>query len=144
MYELIHHLKPPTDYILGLADVPPTSEHGEGQGHRIPAQVGSVALFSAFGGYTENFPPIAQVLCDRLTEISKHPATETAVLLAHGSQSDEDNDYWLSVIKANIERVKADPVVHPSKPSSGQCRTTSRPSNLADHREVSRPSPHYS
>lgn len=109
MYELVQHMKPRTDYILGLTDDPPSSGHGEGHGHDTPVQVRSAAIFSAFGGYTETFPPIATVLCDRITEISKEPVKETAVLLAHGSKSDEDNNYWLSVIKGNIERVKADP-----------------------------------
>ncbi|MGE3153536.1 MAG: hypothetical protein AB7G48_06920 [Nitrospiraceae bacterium] len=108
MYELVHHMKPLTDYILGLADAPGFSGHGEGHGHDVPAQVRSAALFSAFGGYTENFPPIAQVLCDRITEISKDPAKETVVFLAHGSNTDEDNDHWLSVIRTNIDWVKKD------------------------------------
>lgn len=108
MYELVRHMKPLTDYILGLTDDPSSSGHGEAHGHGMPRQIRSAALFSSFGGYTENFPPIAQVLCDRMVEVSKEPSRETAVLLAHGSRTDEDNDYWLSVLKANIEQVKTD------------------------------------
>lgn len=112
MYELERHMQPLTDYILGLADSPTIPGHTDG-GHAhdaaFPPQIRSAALFSTFGGYTENFPPIAPVLCDRITEISTDPAKETAVLLAHGSNTDEDNNHWLSVIGANIDLVKKDP-----------------------------------
>lgn len=117
MYELERHMKPLTDYILGLADSPMLPGHTDGHGHdaAFPPQIRSAALFSTFGGYTENFPPIASVLCDRITEVSKDPAKETVVLLAHGSNTDEDNNHWLSVIRANIEQVKKDPRCAPFK-----------------------------
>ena len=110
MYELQRQMKPLTDYILGLAESPTPPGHMGGHGHdaEFPPQIRSAALFSTFGGYTENFPPIANVLCDRITEVSKDPAKETVVLLAHGSSTDEDNNHWLSVIKANIDWVKKD------------------------------------
>ena len=111
MYELERHMKPLTDYILGLADSPTLPGQPGGHGHdaAFPPQIRSAALFSTFGGYTENFPPIASVLCDRIAEVSKDPAKESVILLAHGSGTDEDNNHWLSVIKANIEWVKKDP-----------------------------------
>ena len=117
MYELERQMKPLTDYILGLADSPTPSGHTGGHGHDavFPPQIRSSALFSTFGGYTENFRPIASVLCDRIVEVSKDPAKETVVLLAHGSNTDEDNNHWLSVIKANADWVKKDPRCAPFK-----------------------------
>jgi sirohydrochlorin ferrochelatase len=118
MYELERQMKPLTDYILGLADSPTPPGHTGGHGHdaAFPPQIRSAVLFSTFGGYTENFSPIASVLCDRIVEVSKDPAKETVVLLAHGSSTDEDNNHWLSVIRANIEWVKKDPRCAPFKP----------------------------
>ena len=117
LYELERHMKPLTDYILGLADSPTLPGHAGGHGHdsAFPPQIRSAALFSTFGGYTENFPPIANVLCERITEVSQDPAKETVVLLAHGSQTDEDNNHWLSVISANIDWVKKDSRCAPFK-----------------------------
>ncbi len=59
MYELERQMKPLTDYILGLADSPTLSGHTDEPGHdaAFPPQIRSAVLFSAFGGYTENFPP---------------------------------------------------------------------------------------
>lgn len=117
MYELERQMKPLTDYILGLADSPTLPGHTGGHGHdaAFPPQIRSAALFSTFGGYTENFPPIANVLCDRITEVSVEPAKETVVLLAHGSNTDEDNNHWLSVIRANADWVKKDSRCAPFK-----------------------------
>lgn len=125
MYELERQMKPLTDYILDLADSPqgdsPPQPKGtvplSGHGHdaSFPPQIRSAVLFSTFGGYTEAYPPIAGVLCDRIVEVSKDPAKETAVLLAHGSNTDEDNDHWLSVIKTNIDWVKKDARCAPFK-----------------------------
>jgi len=111
MYELERQMKARTDYILGLADSPTPPGQAAEHDHdaEIPPQIRSAALFSTFGGYTEQFPPIASVLCERMREVSQDPAKETVVLLAHGSKSDEDNNHWLSVMQANIELVKKDP-----------------------------------
>ena len=110
MYQLAHHMKPSSDYILGLAESPRPHGASGGHGHdaNYPPQVRSAVLFSAFGGY-EEYPEIAQVVCERIAEISKDPAKETVLLLAHGSETDQDNAEWISVMNANIERVKKDP-----------------------------------
>lgn len=110
MYQLAHHMKPLSDYILGLAESPRPLGASGGHGHdaSYPPQVRSAVLFSTFGGY-EEYPEIAQVVCERITEVSKDPAKETVLLLAHGSETDQDNAEWISVMNANIERVKKDP-----------------------------------
>ena len=109
MYALEHQMKPMTDYILGLSDSPTPHGASGGHGHdeAYQAQVRSAALFSTFGGY-EEYPGMAEVVCERIKEISKEPAKETAILLAHGAKADEDNAKWLSVMNANLERAKKD------------------------------------
>jgi hypothetical protein len=106
MYALSDQMKPLTDYILGLTETP--ADHGHDHDAAAPPQIRSAALFSTVGGY-EEYPGIAEVVCERIKEVSKDPAKETVILLAHGSRTDEDNAKWLSVMNANIERVKKDP-----------------------------------
>lgn len=110
MYALDHQMKPLTDYILGLSEHTPSDGHGGGHDHSAsaPLQVRTAALFSTFGGYEQN-PEIAQVLHKRIAELSKDPANETVLLLAHGEATDEGNDKWLAVISKNIERLRQDP-----------------------------------
>ncbi len=105
MYGLINTMKPRTDYILGLSD-----EYLDElkQGRTPPQQIRSAAIFSTFGGYEEE-ANVAQVLHERIMEISQNPSEETVILLAHGTGSDESNQHWLSVMNANIEKLRQDP-----------------------------------
>jgi sirohydrochlorin ferrochelatase len=110
MYALDHQMKPLTDYILGLSEHTPSDGHGSSHEHSAtaPLQVRTAVLFSTFGGYEQN-PEIAQVLHKRIAELSKDPANETVLLLAHGEATDEGNDKWLAVISKNIDRLRQDP-----------------------------------
>lgn len=107
MYALDNHMKPITDYILGLSDRSPADGHEHGSGG-APPQVRTAASFSTFGGYEQN-PEIALVLHKRIAELSQDPANETVLLLAHGEGTDEGNDRWISVMNQNIERLRQDP-----------------------------------
>lgn len=107
MYALDHHMKPITDYILGLSDRSPADGHGHGPSG-APPQVRTAVRFSTFGGYEQN-PEIAHVLHKRIAELSKDPANETVLLLAHGEGTDEGNDRWLAVMNQNIELLRQDP-----------------------------------
>lgn len=110
MYALDHHMKSLTDYILGLSDQSPADPHGSGHGSEAgaPPQVRTAAHFSTFGGY-EQSPGIVQVLHKRIAELSKDPANETVLLVAHGEGSDEGNDKWLAVMNQNIDLLRQDP-----------------------------------
>jgi sirohydrochlorin ferrochelatase len=109
MYALDNHMKPLTDYILGLSDRSPGDSHGSGHGSAsTPPQVRTATLFSTFGGYEQN-PEIALVLHKRIAELSKDPTNETVLLLAHGEGTEEGNDRWLSVMNQNIDRLRQDP-----------------------------------
>lgn len=105
MYGLIETMKPKTDYILGLSD-----EYLDElkEGRTPPPQIRSAAIFSTFGGYEEE-ANVAQVLHERIMEISQNPSEETVILLAHGTGSDESNERWVSVMNANIEKLRRDP-----------------------------------
>ena len=106
MYALAHHLKDRTAYLLGLSDAMP-EEHDD-HDRALPPQIHSAALFATFGGYEED-PRIAQILHERITEVSREPARETVILVSHGDKSDEGNAKWLSIMQAHIERLKKDP-----------------------------------
>jgi sirohydrochlorin ferrochelatase len=110
MYALAHQMKPLTDYILGLSEQTPSDGHGGGHDHGAPppSQVRTAILFSTFGGY-EQYPEIVHVLHTRIAEMSKDPANETVLLVAHGEATDEGNDKWLSVMNSNIAALRKDP-----------------------------------
>lgn len=109
MYALDHQMKPITDYILGLSERLPADGHGGGHGSAgAPPQVRTAAIFSTFGGYEQN-PEIAAVLHKRIAELSKDPANETVLLLAHGEETEEGNNKWLSVMNQNIDRLRQEP-----------------------------------
>ena len=110
MYALDHQMKPTTDYILGLTEHAPADDHGSGHSQTsvAPPQVRTATLFSTFGGYEQN-QEIALVLHKRIAELSKDPANETVLLLAHGEATDEGNDKWLAVMSQNIDRLRQDP-----------------------------------
>lgn len=112
MYALARHLKARTDYILGLTESPAPAGHGtahDGRAAVPPPQVRSTAIFAAFGGYEES-PDVPRILHDeRILEMSRDPAQETVILVAHGEKTDDGNAAWLSVMQAHIERLKQDP-----------------------------------
>jgi len=104
LYALSHHMKDSTDYILGLTNAMPSHMAN----HSLPMQVRSAVLFAGFGGYEES-PRVADILHERVLEVSKDPSIETVVLLAHGEKTDSGNARWLQTIEENIERLNKDP-----------------------------------
>lgn len=105
IYGLVETMKPKTDYILALSDEYLDTLKKD----RIPpAQIRSAAIFSTFGGYEED-AVTAQILHERIMEISQNPSEETVILLAHGTGSDETNQRWLSAIEANIQKLRQEP-----------------------------------
>ncbi|VAX27886.1 Ferrochelatase, protoheme ferro-lyase [hydrothermal vent metagenome] len=102
MYSLSGQMKPLTDYILGLTNDPPHAHH---TGDAPPAQIRSAVLFSSFGGYEED-PEIAQILHERIGAISRKPADETVILVAHGAGDDEANTRWLARMEGHAARLR--------------------------------------
>jgi len=100
MYALQDHMKASTDYLLGLSAEPPRHPHGE-----LPPRIRSSIVFQTFGGYEED-PLIADILRQRILEISQRPKDETVILLAHGKRGDGGDQRWLEVINNNIQRIQ--------------------------------------
>lgn len=105
MYSLSDQFKETTDYILGLSKE--LHAHGDHEGPP-PVQIRSAALFSTFGGYEED-PGIAEILHERIVEISRDPSHETVILVAHGSEDDQANSRWLASMNRQIETLRKDP-----------------------------------
>lgn len=114
-----------TEYLLGLrAEAPadltifarmehsahgaPASAASEHAAHRPAADPASpvtktvpIRMTPAFNRH----PIIAQIVADRARSISKAPATEAVILVAHGPVPDEDNRRWLDDMKVLAEQV---------------------------------------
>lgn len=52
-------------------------------------------------------PLIAQIAADRAKSISKSPANEAVILVAHGPVPEDDNNLWLADMKVLADQVKA-------------------------------------
>ena len=100
MYSLSGQMKDKTDYILGLRNKLPDDWKGP-----VPPQVRTGAVIKSFGGYEED-TLIAEILLERIREVSKRPSEETIVLLAHGSGNDRDDQAWRNTMKNNIDWIQ--------------------------------------
>ena len=105
LYDTPRSLKADTEYVLGLTDVegPMGMHHGHGGG---PSRVRSGALLFTAGGLGAD-PLIAEVLLERILEVSREPSRETVILLAHGAGSDEDDRLWLEQLAQRAEQIRA-------------------------------------
>lgn len=104
LYSLSDQMKGLTDYILGLSDSLSDS-HSHDEASSPPHQVRSSALFSTFGGYEED-PAVAEILHERVREISREPSNETVILVAHGAGSDEADTKWLEIMGGHADRLR--------------------------------------
>jgi len=91
----------PADYIVGLRPEPPAHGHGG-----TPERVRTPIRFISTGGYQPD-PLIAEILTDRILEVSRNPAEESVLLLSHGTRSDRSNAAALAVVEDNIADMKA-------------------------------------
>ena len=82
--------KDATEYALGLSD---GKSHGSHGGAMKAQPIRSGCVFHTLGG-VEASPLFAEALLDRAMEVSKDPKSETVIVLAHGSQSEEENRRW--------------------------------------------------
>lgn len=101
LYALEGHMQARSDYILGITEQAPPDGSGP-----APERVRSGAVFTSFGGYEES-PLIAEILRERIMEISEDPARETVLLLAHGQHDEAADQRWKAVMQRNIERIRA-------------------------------------
>ena len=80
--------------------------HGHGHGHGGSSRIASDAVFVTLGGI-EAHPLLAAAMADRAKELSTDPPKETVILLSHGTESDEANDYWMNNLKTIAEYIQS-------------------------------------
>jgi|TARA_B100000959_G_scaffold142496_1_gene149570 hypothetical protein len=100
MYSLSRQFRDKTDYILGIRDHLPEGWEGS-----TPKKIRTSAVIKSFGGYEEDILT-AEILMERIKEVSKKPSEETIVLLAHGAKEDQDDIAWRNTMKINIDWIK--------------------------------------
>ncbi len=107
LYNLSLTLKEETEYVLGLSsDSAALGHHAAHGGPGTPARVRTGALLSTAGGFDAD-PLIAEVLFQRVMEISREPEKETVILLAHGEGSEQRNRFWLEQMEAHAQYIRA-------------------------------------
>ena len=104
MYPLSEHFKEKTDYILGINNLLPEN-YKEIFYTDVPPQIRASAIVKTFGGYEED-PLIGGIHFDRIKEVSKNPAEETIILLAHGAKRDESDNAWLKAMQMHLDRIQ--------------------------------------
>lgn len=75
----------------------PHAHHGHGATAGPAPRIRSAALFATEGGL-EDSPRFAAAMLDRARALSRDPARETIILVAHGTGDDATNDHWRSVL----------------------------------------------
>jgi sirohydrochlorin ferrochelatase len=98
--------------MLGLDVEQPSSAHA-GHGHgpgpasaEPSARIRSSAPMVTVGGL-EAHALFAGALLERARELSRDPARETLILVAHGAGEDARNDHWLGILQALARRMRA-------------------------------------
>jgi sirohydrochlorin ferrochelatase len=113
-----------TEQILGLAPgAEPRSEdhathgghdahgghagHGGGMGHDMALwRIESRSSFAISKQGLAEAPEMGAVLVERVRGLSQEPARESVLVLAHGPETDEENERWLSLIDARADAVR--------------------------------------
>jgi sirohydrochlorin ferrochelatase len=106
VFSLESSFKEGTEYILGLRESADHSAHGHGGEAHVPARIRSGCAFHTLGGL-EASPLFAEALLDRAYEVSKAPSKETVILLAHGTESEDQNNHWLHNLSLIADHMKA-------------------------------------
>lgn len=103
-----------TEQILGLRPgAPPRPEggahagHGAHGGHDMSLwRIESDARFALSREGLADAPEMGAVLVDRVRAVSREPARETVLVLAHGPEDDEENARWLRQIDARAAAIR--------------------------------------
>ncbi len=103
-----------TEKILGIRNGAPPRPPADGhdaEPHDGAAGRHSMALWrvdteSRFALSTQGLaeaPEVESIVADRIERLSKRPAEEDVLVLAHGPQDDAENERWIAHIEARIE-----------------------------------------
>lgn len=106
VFSLASSFQASTEYVLGLR--PDLGHGGHDHGHGpmpTPAKIRSGAVLSTTGG-VEASPLFADVLLDRAIALSKQPAKETVILMAHGVDDEAQNRHWLNNLAKLADRMR--------------------------------------
>jgi len=103
-----------TEQILGIrpgAPAKPSTDehaaHGEHAGHSMAFwKLETDAAFALSKQGLADAPEMAEVLAQRARELSRDPAHEDVLILAHGPGDDAENQRWLELINARAEAVR--------------------------------------
>lgn len=103
-----------TEQILGLAPGAPErmahdahSEEGGHGGHRMEFwRIDTDAVFAMSAEGLADAPEMETVLVERARGLSRNPAKESVLILAHGPGDDAENQRWLAKIDARAEAVR--------------------------------------
>ncbi|WP_428940145.1 hypothetical protein [Fontivita pretiosa] len=84
------------------------SEHGSGGHDMEPPQPIRPRVHVAISrrGVSES-PLIEQILVERVAALSRDPARESVLILAHGPESDAENQRWLEMMRLRIAGISA-------------------------------------
>jgi sirohydrochlorin ferrochelatase len=85
------------EYLLGLRQDAAWPEAGGPLRLEVPVVMGRAL---------DDHELVAEVLLERASALSRDPAKETVVLLAHGPTAEEDNAQWLARLQRLAERIK--------------------------------------
>src|SRR3989304_1266726 len=106
------------EYLLGLrkklADPPMMMQHSS-DGHESnhlshggelpslrPLRVNAQVILTKA---LDDNPLVAEILDERINELSKDPPNETVILVAHGPNDEEDNRNWLGTMESIADRI---------------------------------------
>jgi sirohydrochlorin cobaltochelatase len=106
-----------TEQILGLipgapakAAIDPDAHAGHGEGHGGHSmefwRVDTRASFAVSGQGLVEAPEMGNVLATRAKTLSKNPAQEDVLILAHGPGDDAENERWLKQLDARADVVR--------------------------------------
>lgn len=103
-----------TEQILGVRPGaparPPVAEHathGEHAGHSMAFwTVDTNAAFALSRQGLADAPEMGAVLAERARDLSRDPAREDVLILAHGPEDDAENQRWLEQINARADAVR--------------------------------------
>lgn len=104
------------EYLLGLreslADAPMPMMVHDMENHRMtmkmpenlqPLEINADLILTK---PLDNHPLVAEILLDRIEELSINPSKETVLLVAHGPNSESDNDKWVETSNSLAEQIK--------------------------------------
>jgi hypothetical protein len=86
----------------------PHADHMMGHGHdaaRLPVRIRSAAVLATVGG-VEDDPLFAEALLARARSLSRDPARETVILVAHGDGDDAQDAHWRDLLASVARRMR--------------------------------------